>query len=265
MMPSSVYVYAALLRTSILSHRGICHMFRICLLMLLLSCPLLLKAQVAVVFAGAGTCDGCAAAVAKLLRQQQYQVRLVDEHQLDAAALRSAELYVQPGGSDDIMDTLNVLSDSQMQWIRDFVQQGGQYLGICAGGYLAAQYADQAAGHKAFALVELEEIDQEIAGDNSAQLIPLRLPGEATDRHVYYQAGPHFGTKLPANGRALGYYAGTRHIAARISDYGKGRVGLIGPHYEADASWYAADQLPPQAAQHQDLLFALLKQLRQRP
>ncbi len=240
-------------------------MIRTGLLMLLLTCPLLLQAQVAVVFAGAGTCDGCAAAVAQLLRQQQYQVRLVDEHQLDAAVLKDAELYVQPGGSDDIMDTLNVLSASQIQRIRDFVKRGGNYLGICAGAYLAGQYADQAEGSKAFALVELPEIDQEITGDNSAQLIPLRLPGEATARHVYYQAGPHFGTTLPGHGKALAYYAGSRHIAARISDYGKGRVGLIGPHYEADASWYAADQLPVGATQHQDLLFAMLRQLRHQP
>jgi len=112
-------------------------------------------------------------------------------------------------------------------------------------------------------LVELAEIDQEITGDNSAQFISLRLPGEASTRNVYYQAGPHFGSTLPANGKALAYYAGSNHIAARISDYGKGRVGLIGPHYEADASWYAADQLPVNAAQHQDLFFRMLRQLRQ--
>lgn len=238
-------------------------MFKHWLLMLVLSCHFVLKAQVAVVFAGAGTCDGCAEAVALLLQQQQYQVRLVDEHQLQAATLQGASLYVQPGGSDDIMDTLTVLSASQIQSIRDFVKQGGNYLGTCAGGYLAGQYTDQAAGSKAFALVELAEIDQEITGDNSAQFISLRLPGEASTRNVYYQAGPHFGSTLPANGKALAYYAGSNHIAARISDYGKGRVGLIGPHYEADSSWYAADQLPVSAAQHQDLFFHMLRQLRQ--
>jgi glutamine amidotransferase-like uncharacterized protein len=240
-------------------------MFKIWLLVLFLCCPFLLKAQVAVVFAGAGTCDGCAAAVAQLLQQQHYQVRLVDEHQLNDAALQGASLYVQPGGSDDIMDTLNVLSESQIQRIRDFVQQGGNYLGICAGGYLAGQYADRAEGSRAFALVELAEIDQEIVGDNSAQFIPLRLPGEATTRNVYYQAGPHFGTQLPAGGKALAYYAGSNHIAARISTYGKGRVGLIGPHYEADSSWYAADQLPVAVAEHQDLFFAMLKHINHQP
>lgn len=240
-------------------------MFKIWLLVLFLCCPFLLKAQVAVVFAGAGTCEGCAAAVAQLLQQQHYQVRLVDEHQLNDAALQGVSLYVQPGGSDDIMDTLNVLSESQIQRIRDFVQQGGNYLGICAGGYLAGQYADRAEGSRAFALVELAEIDQEIVGDNSAQFIPLRLPGEATTRNVYYQAGPHFGTQLPAGGKALAYYAGSNHIAARISTYGKGRVGLIGPHYEADRSWYAADHLAVAAAEHQDLFFAMLKHINHQP
>lgn len=224
--------------------------------------PLLAKAEVAVVFDGAGTCDGCAQTVAGLLEKERYSVRLVDEEQLDAEVLSSADLYVQPGGSDDIMDTLSVLSADQVQAIRDFVARGGRYLGICAGGYLAGRYADQAADVPAFGLIELAEVEQEIADDNAAQFIAIQLPTGNERRDVYYQAGPHFGSRLPAGARALAYYSGSRHIAARISTYGKGTVGLIGPHYEADGTWYAADGLPPDAAQHQDLLVAMLEQMK---
>lgn len=217
-------------------------------------------ATIAVVFAGAGTCEGCAESVAAILQQQQYQVRFVDEHQLSAASLQGASLYVQPGGSDDIMDTLSVLSATQIQSIQQFVAQGGAYLGICAGGYLAGQYADQTAGVRAFGLVELAEVAQELPQTNQAQSIAIVLPGATQPRQVYYQAGPHFGRHIPANGQVLAYYAASHQIAARISVYGRGKVGLIGPHYEADASWYAADGLAAEPSQ-QALLVALLSQL----
>lgn len=218
------------------------------------------QAALAVVFNGAGTCDGCAEAVAQVLRAQHYQVQLVDEHTLSAASLQAAQLYVQPGGSDDIMDTLSVLSVQQIQSIQQFVAQGGAYLGICAGGYLAGHYADHAAGIRAFGLVELDEVAQERADTNQAQVIAIALPGETEPRQVYYQAGPHFGTTVPAKGRVLAYYAASKHVAARVSSYGHGRVGLIGPHYEADQSWFVADGLAP-APPQQSLLTQMLDAL----
>ncbi|MBB4821087.1 glutamine amidotransferase-like uncharacterized protein [Pseudomonas alcaligenes] len=226
--------------------------------------PLLAKAEVAVIFDGAGTCDGCGQTVAELLRKERYTVRLVDEDHLSADVLEDADLYVQPGGSDDIMDTLSELSASQVQAIRDFVAQGGQYLGICAGGYLAGGYADEKERIPAFGLVELAEVDQEIPKDNAAQFISIQLPAGHEQRDVYYQAGPHFGSRLPAGAEAMAYYTQSRRIAARISSYGNGTVGLIGPHYEADSAWYAADGLPPDAKQHQDLLLAMLAQMKLR-
>lgn len=226
--------------------------------------PLLAKAELAVIFDGAGTCDGCAKTVAELLQKARYDVRLVDEDQLGAEVLEDADLYVQPGGSDDIMDTLSELSAGQVQDIRDFVAQGGQYLGICAGGYLAGRYADENEGVPAFGLIELAEVDQEIPKDNAAQFISIQLPAGHQQRDVYYQAGPHFGSRLPAGAEATAYYTKSRRIAARISSYGKGTVGLIGPHYEADRAWYAADGLPSDADEHQDLLVAMLAQMKER-
>ncbi len=219
------------------------------------------QAAIAVVYNGAGTCDGCADTVAQLLRAQHFQVHLVDQHQLSAARLQGAQLYVQPGGSDDIMDTLSVLSLEQIRAIQQFVKDGGAYLGICAGGYLAGQYADHAEGVRAFGLLELGEVAQELADTNKAQAIAIQLPGESQPRQVYYQAGPHFGTRVPPSGRVLAYYAASKHVAARLSSFGRGRVGVIGPHYEADASWYLADGLPAQPTQQQlfnQMLDALL-------
>lgn len=230
-------------------------------LVFLLLWPFLLSAETAVIFAGAGTCEGCASTVAAMLQQRNYQVHLVNEHQLNAEVLHQADLYVQPGGSDDIMDTLSVLSAYQIQAIRDFVAQGGSYLGICAGAYLAGQYADQGAGIRAFGLVEITEIEQELANDNQAQWISILLPPDHRPTQVYYQAGPHFGHQVPSTGKVTAVYAASKQIAARISSFGKGKVALIGPHYEADMDWFAADELAISSPLQQELLFQMLQQL----
>jgi hypothetical protein len=47
---------------------------------------------------------------------------------------------------------------------------------------------------------------------------------------------------LPATARVLGRYRSNGALAAVLSPYGKGWVGIIGPHPEADQSWY--DDIP---------------------
>lgn len=222
----------------------------------------LMHASSVVIFNGAGTCDGCAESVATVLRRQYDQIQLVDETTLSHNTLAGATIYVQPGGSDDITETLHALTGRQIQQIQQFVAAGGTYVGICAGGYLAAQYADNSAELAAFGLIELHDVDAELGDDMRPQLLniqlapaaPLPQVASAPTRHVYMQAGPHFGQTLPKGAKALAYYANSKRIAARVSPFGRGKVVVIGPHLEADATWFMADGLPQPPLQQQLLL-----------
>jgi glutamine amidotransferase-like uncharacterized protein len=201
-----------------------------------------IEAKTALIFNGAGTCGGCPEAIANLLKEKKYKVNYVNESNLNREILSKAELYVQPGGSDDITETISALTSDQIKAIKDYVQSGGVYLGVCAGAYLAGKYSDEKLNFPGFDLIELSEVDQETENDDQAKLIKIILPSNNV-RFTYYQAGPHFGFNIPINAKIMSYYSNTKHIASRISFLGKGKVGLIGPHYEADKSWYREDNL----------------------
>lgn len=59
------------------------------------------------------------------------------DHPLSPGTLATAQLYAQPGGGD-LTPAYRKLKPHKKA-IRDFVGQGGHYLGFCLGGYLAGQ------------------------------------------------------------------------------------------------------------------------------
>lgn len=210
------------------------------LLFLLSSLALLPSAHARTVgiFTGAGTCNGCGETVAEFFQRRHEKVIYLTEKTLNAATLAQIQVYVQPGGSDDIDETLNALSTSQIKALQQFVRQGGSYLGICAGAYLAGRYSDKQRKKPAFALIGIDEVDAEIASAQ-ANLLPVNWQGQT--RWLYNQSGPHLGSIAPAGAEVLGRYQRSGRIAGLISYYGQGKVMLLGPHLEAGRDWYRAD------------------------
>lgn len=209
------------------------------------------------IFNGAGTCDGCAEAVAKFFDPKTDKVVYLNEKTLSDAVLSEMDLYVQPGGSDDINDTLKKLKPAQVQAIREFVAHGGGYLGICAGAYLAARYSSKKDNQRAYGLVSIDELDSEIPSDKPT-LLPITWLGES--RLAYNQSGPHMGTKASTDTMVLARYTNSNRIAAQKSAYKNGTVILIGPHFEADQSWCNEDGInDPACWGNGDLLQQALK------
>ena len=57
-------------------------------------------------------------------------------------------------------------------------------------------------------------------------------------RTLYFQDGPYFWVRPDANVTVVATYPnGT--IAALVTGFGAGRVGVVGPHPEATSDWYA--------------------------
>jgi hypothetical protein len=61
--------------------------------------------------------------------------------------------------------------------------------------------------------------------------------------------------------RVLARHIATRHIAALAGPFGRGKVVLIGPHLEADESWYNDDGLSLQHGLNQDLFRTAMRLL----
>lgn len=54
---------------------------------------------------------------------------------------------------------------------------------------------------------------------------------------LYFQEGAYMTQFKPCEGEVLARYSETKDIAASVTKYGKGWVGLTGPHPEADQTW----------------------------
>ena len=194
-------------------------------------------APLALVYRGPAACSGCAEAVAALLRSSPAGFRTEycgpnEQRQISSDSLAEAAVYAQPGGGE-VRAAWRKLRD-YAELIRGFVDDGGHYLGFCLGAYLAA-------AEPGFGLID-GKVDQYISTHGASvhstddTIIEVRWRGRA--RHMYFQDGPTFQLRAEAPGTVLATYD-TGAAAAVVATFGAGRVGLVGPHPEADRSWYA--------------------------
>lgn len=211
----------------------------------------------AMIFRGQGVCDGCAESVGILLISKGWQVKYVTERGLTPDNFRDTQMYIQPGGDDDIESTMKSLAPADVAQLRQFVKKGGIYLGICAGAYLAGTFADDDESVPAFSLMP-SEAQMEYSSDKPAVVPIVTSQGR---RWVYYQSGPNFPEPKDKNIKVWARYQKSGHPAALISNYGHGRVGVIGPHFEASKDWYEDEGLHDPDRLDFDLFFQFLEQL----
>jgi glutamine amidotransferase-like uncharacterized protein len=198
--------------------------------------------RIALVYRGPASCEGCSESVGSILTQRPFSFHVVycgpkEATAITAAHLDSASLYVQPGGGNDLK-----LSWSQMRPyatdIRRWVHGGGHYLGICLGGYLAGF-------DPGFGLLpgdSGEYITSPGATVHDIDDTTVTVDWRGTSRQLYFQDGPYFSLR-PHAATVLATYSNGL-TAAAVARCGSGSVGVVGPHPEADDSWYAAVGLP---------------------
>ena len=215
----------------------------------------------ALVYRGPGGCPGCSEAVAELLHSShwRFDVQYVGPHEqlkLSAATLQAATLYAQPGGSGELSQAYRQVKRHAHE-IRSYVASGGRYLGICMGGYLAGRTPG-------FQLLP-GDTDQFIASPGASvrseadTIVKVQWRGQA--RCMYFQDGPYFLLDRGATGViVLARYTNGK-IAALVAPYGKGKVGVSGPHPEATADWYEASHLVNPEGIHADLGYDLIDTL----
>ncbi|MEP9373740.1 BPL-N domain-containing protein [Mesorhizobium sp. KR1-2] len=219
-------------------------------------------APLALVYRGPAGCEGCSEAVAAVLETSKYQFKVEyvgpnEPLQLNAETLKHATLYAQPGGGDDVPYAAQSIGAEGLAAVRDFVASGGRYFGVCMGAYLAS-----AAG---FGVIDGQAVSYvgrpgSLVDHDEDTVTPVYWRGE--ERWLYYQSGSTILFSPKASGvNVLARYP-NNDIAASVSPFGAGRVGLVGPHPEADQTWYdAAGLVDPDghtAELAQDLLAATM-------
>jgi len=192
----------------------------------------------ALVYRGPAGCAGCSEAVAELLQSSQWHfiVQYVgpnEQLKLSATTLQAAALYAQPGGSGELTQAYRQVKKHARE-IRNYVASGGRYLGFCMGGYLAGRTPG-------FQILP-GDTDQFIASRGASVRTEadtiVNVHWRKQTRSMYFQDGPYFLLDPGASDVIVLATYNNNKIAALVAPYGQGKVGVVGPHPEATATWY---------------------------
>lgn len=184
----------------------------------------------------------------RAFRNVGYQTTLMQAACLRSQWMNTIDILVIPGGRD--MPYQEALQGEPNASIRRFVEQGGRYLGICAGAYYGAARIQFAMN------TPLEiSVDRELAFYNGVAMGPIygadqfcyhslrgaRLAKVAWDcgvTSVYFNGGCGF---VAGEGKIVATYQDLPHSPAAIvsCQIGKGKAVLCGVHPE-----YVADAIP---------------------
>jgi phosphoribosylformylglycinamidine (FGAM) synthase-like amidotransferase family enzyme len=181
---------------------------------------------------------------------KEFQMTFVTAQQIREGVLKNEDVLVQGGGGAHTQS--EELEAAGRDAIREFVKNGGGYLGICAGAYLAssakasdlgilnALVVDSAHWARGRGDVELgfTPAGQKEIGESKAKVTvmyhqgPLLAPAGRSDLGAYTEVAK-FDTEIAQKGAPHGVMQGTTALASGM--YGKGRVFVISPHPEQTA------------------------------
>ena len=180
-------------------------------------------------FNGSGASANDVKAFETILKDQHANYTKVNSSQLDEMSesqMRAYRLLIVPGGN--FIDIGNGLTPVATANIRNAVQNGLNYLGVCAGAFLAGDSPTK--GLNLTSGVKFGFYAAEDHGIRKAA-VPIAVAGGTTLEH-YWEDGP----QLSGWGTVVGKYPdGTPAIVQGTC--GSGWVILSGVHPEAPASW----------------------------
>lgn len=180
----------------------------------------------------------------KQLLTGSFETISINPSQINSGEL-SAELaaIVFPGGADVPYD--RALNNDGIKYIRNFVENGGLYVGVCAGSYFAGEAVDFtcADGVKISESRRLVFFKGTVKGPayvnyiegshESAKLIDLKIQSKIYK--AYFNGGGHFITEVPLkDNEILAIYANSDLPAALHLNIGNGQVFLCAIHPEYD-------------------------------
>lgn len=180
-------------------------------------------------FTGRGTSSGDVTALEDILRESGWRYSTVSSAQLDAmteSKLKSYRLLILPGGNFEVIG--HGLATSTTTKLRRAIGSGMNYLGICAGAFLAS-----AAPYNGLNLTEGVRFSFYALEDRGIRKAPVTIArAGGAPLEVYWEDGP----QLTGWGQAIARYPdGTAAVVQ--GQFGGGWVVLAGVHPEAPERW----------------------------
>ena len=208
-------------------------------------------------FNGTGTSPNDVAAIETLLEKNRISYSTANSAQLDesVARLRTYQLLIVPGG--DFTRIGNSLRKNTTVKLRDGVQHGVNYLGICGGAFFAGRSPYN--GLNLTSGVQFGFYSAEARGVRK-MAVPISGAGTQT-LDQYWEDGP----QLTGWGAVVGKYPdGTPAVVQ--GQYGAGWIILTGIHPEAPKSWRdGMDFTTPASADHDYAVTLIRSAMERRP
>jgi glutamine amidotransferase-like uncharacterized protein len=191
-----------------------------------------------------------------------YSVRFLDVHEFVPHLSAAPSTVIVSGG--DGFRIAEGLAGKGFRALREFIQAGGLYVGICAGAYLPLPSSIGPLSEFNVSNTKIENLDKrahDLAGVPTRVAVPygscsivhlvrgeLRVECEGKELLAPLYGGPVF--KEPVDGQVLATYRGftentefqmSRRLAEQLipgrpaatrSSFGKGTLLLLGPHFE---------------------------------
>lgn len=198
----------------------------------------------------------CAQAVRDVLATKYTDVFIVHHHNLTAKTLSNVDCVVFPGGEEDV-DNFDHMIKDRSKVIRNYVANGGRYLGICMGAYITSELYFDILGS-----TTAEQYIKHPGADVYTMRETVCTCKIGRDVHtVYFYDGPVFEHDIHPDQILATYSNGA--AAAIIKPYRQGRVLCVGPHLESTQDWYDTKQLKPHwhGGRHHALLLKMVKKL----
>lgn len=224
----------------------------------LMASPAPAREPYALIYNGPTADQASTEAISSVVQQLGLTVRYIANLDDLPTQLDDARVFIIGGTDDDVEPLLQRFTPALRTTLKTYLRQGGRYLGICGGAYLASLgWPEEDRFVEGLALVPAQSdgYDQ----DFEAKIYPVTWLGET--RQMYYQAGPSFAlAESPETVARLAYFE-DRQLAALMSTFGAGKVAVSGPHPEAPDSWRAEALRGDQMDRNLDLALQLLREL----
>ncbi len=198
------------------------------------------------IYKGIGTSEESIRHTVDALKKENFASKTIDDTELlEGVWTKDAKLFIMPGGAD--VPYVKKLNGKGNQIIRTFVENGGSYLGLCAGAYYGSGYVEFDLGGK------LEVVGKrELSFFPGKSIGPLLAPYDYNSKSgsraakikwngldhpfsVYFSGGSYF--EQPdqhSNIEVLAtYMLDNKTLPAIIQiKFKKGKVVLSGVHFE---------------------------------
>jgi glutamine amidotransferase-like uncharacterized protein len=188
----------------------------------------------ALVWKGPGACFGCSEAAASIAKKAGFKIQYVKPDLKDFSVFENAKLWVQPGGVS--VTAADAMGSALINRIREFVADGGGYVGFCAGAFLSTAQI----GTSGVNGLGITPGESELYAENGPEHQMLQVSTPTGVRWFYYAGGPDFTISdselQAADGQVIGRYMNGK-IAAVEAHYGKGKVAVSGFHPEVNWFW----------------------------